>query len=80
MSPELLKKVLKSEPFVPFRLHLSDGTHHVVTGPEWLVVGVRSSVLTIPSKRHPELWDDLIFIDNLHITKTTPLTQPATAE
>jgi hypothetical protein len=73
MSPDGLRANLRVEPFRPFRLHLSDGTFHTVTGPEWLVVGVRTSVLFRPSAERPDLPDEMIFLDNLHVAKTTPL-------
>jgi hypothetical protein len=39
---------LRRRPFVPFLLHLTDGTSHEVRHPEMLMPGARSLVLGIP--------------------------------
>ncbi len=75
MSPTDLLKTMRDRPFISFRLFLSDGTSHDVRHPEMLLVGIRTSHLSIPDREKPEFVDWVVRIDNLHITKIVPLAQ-----
>lgn len=68
MSPDALRHRLKQTPFRPFEVVLSSGGRYPVAGPEHLVVGARTSALWTG---RPD--DDLIFLDNLHITDLPPV-------
>jgi hypothetical protein len=65
MNAEELARAVKAQPFVPFRLHMSDGRTFDVSHPELLVVfpGMRRlAVLAFPKEEAVEL------IDLLHVT------------
>lgn len=71
MAPDQLRQMLRIDPFRPFRIHLSGGASYDVTGPELLVVATRTSALAVPGRGGE---DDLVLLDNLHITHAEPLT------
>lgn len=79
MSPNVLFRSLDVRPFEGFRMHLSDGTSHDVTHPEMLMVGTRTSVLFVPTDDDARNANGMIRIDNLHVTKLTPLNAVAKA-
>jgi len=73
MSPNTLSELIRSEPFQPFRLYLSDGMYHDVEHPEMFFLGVRSSIVYVPRRDDPIGYDQQVRVDNLHITKVVPL-------
>jgi hypothetical protein len=48
MPPQDLLQALRRRPFVPFRLHVSDGTVYEITHPELLMVAPGSAVVGLP--------------------------------
>ncbi len=79
MSPNDLLRAVRLQPFEPFRLYLTDGTTHDVTHPDMMIVGVRTSHIAIPAADAPDFADYTVKVDNLHITKMTPLGSEAPA-
>ena len=74
MNPEEIRKLLRATPFIPFRVHTSDGNHFDIPHPEMamltrtaLVVGrpVRDPTRDIP--RQADL------VSPLHIVRLEPL-------
>jgi hypothetical protein len=74
VNPEEIRKMLRASPFVPFRVHTSDGKHYDIPHPEMamitrmvLVVGrpVRDPTQDIP--RHTDI------VSTLHIVGLEPL-------
>ena len=72
MEIDGLRAALRRVPFRPFRVFLSDGSHHDVKHPELMVL----------ERRQVALWHgfdrlgfvrDLVLIDALHITRIEPL-------
>jgi hypothetical protein len=49
MPPTDLLQALRRRPFVPFRLHISDGTVYDVRHPELLMVAFASAVVGLPA-------------------------------
>lgn len=69
MRPTKIDAQLKQRPFVPFRMHLSDGSHCDVRHPEMILVAQRALALTIhgrPGERMPER---LVMCDPMHVTR-----------
>lgn len=75
MSPATLLRMAAEQPFEPFRLHLSDGTHHDITHPESLAVGTRTTMLWVADGNDPDADERAIRVDTLHITRTVPLVE-----
>jgi hypothetical protein len=75
MRVDEIRKLVERKPFRPFRLHISDGTVHVVAAPDLvlvtrhtIVVGVRRAGEVIP--------DDAHYFDPIHITQVETSAEP----
>lgn len=79
MSPEALRDVLNRRPFLPFRLHLSDGRHFVISRPELVFIGGSMTVIGIVRNVASEFWDEPVTVANRHITSLEPIVEAATA-
>jgi hypothetical protein len=73
ITAQRIKRYLQNRPFRPFRIHLSDGTHHEVPHPEFawvfggsVFVGVRGT-----SDKEPE--EDIQELSILHVTRLQKL-------
>ena len=75
MSPNDLSRSIRLEPFVPFRICLTDGTHYDVPHPEMIFLGVRTNMVFSTDRDGSNFADVPIKIDNLHITRIVRLSQ-----
>ncbi|MEW6250508.1 MAG: hypothetical protein AB1716_07660 [Planctomycetota bacterium] len=74
MDAEEIRKHLKKQPFVPFRVHLSDDSAYDVPHPDFawvtrrlVTIGLRPAQNGIPEQS--------VFCDPLHITHIEPLSE-----
>lgn len=75
MAPEELHNTIKARPFRSLRLHLSDGQYYDVTHPDQVIVTRRVSYVGL--RRQPRgLFQEVVRIDNLHVTRVEPLEEP----
>jgi hypothetical protein len=79
MAPADLLLVNRRRPFVPYRLYVSDGSAYEVRHPDLLMVGVRTALLGLPAATTPELFEQWVSIDLLHITRIDPIAPQAAA-
>ncbi len=79
MSPESLREMLERRPFLPFRLHLSDGRHFVISRPELVFIGGSMPVIGLVRDVASEFWDEPVTVANRHITGLEPIVEAATA-
>src|SRR6476661_2122870 len=77
MSPNVLKAILKKQPFEPFRIVQSDGTGYDINHPDLLWVGLREVLVGLPSKSDPDLFERMLTLDLLHVIRTEPLSKKA---
>jgi hypothetical protein len=74
MAPEEIATALRRQPFVPFRMTLTEGSTYEVRHPELCMVGRRSAIIGITSRDDPDrLFDRSVTLDLLHIVKLEPL-------
>lgn len=74
MRPEDVQLELRKQPFRPFRIHLTDGTHFDILHPELAVVGLSSIFIGRPTPGVDKLfYDDYVFVSVQHITRIEPL-------
>ena len=75
-----LREYLSATPFQPFRIFLSDGSHHDVPHPEFAwVIGNRLLVAKIVKERGPE--DPAIKeLSVLHVTRVEPMARSKKAK
>jgi hypothetical protein len=68
---------LEAKPFMPFRLHLSDGRTFDIRGANQVWPGRQTAVLGFPSADDPRLIDRHTTVSLLHIVSVEPLEQSA---
>lgn len=78
MIPEAVDRELSREPFVPLRLHLSDGSHHDVINPGLAFIAHGALYLTRTDRPHTRIMDDCLLISLRHILRIE-LIEPAAA-
>jgi hypothetical protein len=72
---EKILELLKAQPFIPFRIYLSNGIVHVIRHPEQLMVGPNYLLIGIPVNNQPgpEI-SDSAFVTVLHVVQVEPFT------
>ncbi|HKI30440.1 MAG TPA: hypothetical protein VKA46_01015 [Gemmataceae bacterium] len=78
MPLEDVLALLRRRPFVPFVLHLTDGTSHEVRHPEMLMPGARSLVLGIPGDPAVPVYARTETIALVHVVRLQPLEETPT--
>lgn len=74
MAPEELQAALHRQPFVPFRLTLTEGSTYEVRHPELCMAGRRSAVVGLQKPGNSGLlFDHSVTFDLLHVVKLEPL-------
>jgi len=63
MNPDFMRSLLKEQPFVPFRIFLSNGGFHVVKHPENAIVMKTRIILVYPDT------DSVRFVSLLHVNE-----------
>ncbi len=81
MTSDDLQKLVGQKPFVPLRLHVSDGTVHDIRSQELIWVGTGMAVLVVPLHDQGDtdkpLIERTIHLDLRHIVKVeTEAAQP----
>jgi hypothetical protein len=72
MQPESLIELLEERPFVPLRLHLSDGRKHEIRHPEMAVVS--DDIVAVGSPRSQNVpVSDITYCSAGHIVEVEPL-------
>lgn len=73
-------EIIKKQPFVPFNIHVSDGSEHRVNHPEMIKVANNFVLVFTPKPNQPAAAiTDYNLISMLHVTRLEPLAQ-ATAK
>jgi len=64
-----LLRMIRAQPFIPFRLHLVEGTIYEVRHPELVLIGMTSAVIAFPDIEHPGLYQSWEIVDLRHIVR-----------
>lgn len=78
MMPEDIRQKLLRQPFEPFRMLITDGTHYDIRHPDCVFV-TRTHIVVAPS-RSGSLPKGLVICDPLHITQMIPLPENGKAK
>jgi hypothetical protein len=73
MRPNDIDTQLKQRPFVPFRIHLSEGCHYDIRHPEMLLISrtvLAIAVYDDPSADRPAR---IVMCDPVHVTRLEPI-------
>lgn len=73
MRPSEIQKQLKTQPFVPIRLHISDGSNYEIHHPEMLVVSERVLAVAIYGRSDRPMPESVVLCDPLHVTRVEPI-------
>ena len=73
MAPNEILDTIRHKPFEPFRLWLSDGTHHDIHSRNLIMVGVTTVILGLTKTAGEELYERTVDLDVRHITRLEPL-------
>lgn len=76
MPPEAIRTALHQEPFVPFRIHLTDGRAFEIRHPEMMVVAARTAAIGV-YQTAGTFPDHLETVTLIHIVSLEPLPQLA---
>ncbi|MHB1423554.1 MAG: hypothetical protein ACYC3I_10240 [Gemmataceae bacterium] len=69
MPPADLLRMIRAQPFTPFRMHLDDGTVYRVNHPELVMVGIASAIVAFPDEQRPELYSSWEIVALRHIVR-----------
>ena len=73
MNPQEINKLLRAIPFVPFRVHMSDGKHLDIKHPELAMVTRNRLIVGRPvDDPRMEIPDEADWISALHILRLEP--------
>jgi len=74
MPPQALLQALQQEPFVPFRLHVSDGTAYVIKHPDLILVAAGYTIIGVPPPvPQPAMIERHEVVAMSHITRLEPI-------
>ena len=78
MRPEELRQLLDRRPFVPVRLHFSDGTAYEIRHPEMAFLTRSTVEIGISEKEGVRIFDRVIYCTLLHIVRVEDVNGQAT--
>jgi hypothetical protein len=73
MPPEDVRNALWAQPFVPFRIHLSDGTSYDIRHRDFLMVGKRSLLVGMSHNPDDPFYDQYQTVALIHVVRMEPL-------
>ena len=76
MPPSDLLEALRVRPFVPFRIHVSEGATYEIRHPEMMLVGIASVIIAIPADPASPYYTRTETVAARHIIRLVPLHQP----
>jgi hypothetical protein len=80
MPPQVLLQEIQRRPFVPFRIHLTDGTVYEVRHPELIIVGAGFAVVGLPADPNLPVAGRTETLALVHVVRLEPIPQqPATS-
>jgi len=77
MVPEELRETLRTQPFEPFRLVMTDDTAYDIRHPDLLWVGRRTAMVGLTGDPGQTFYERSVKLDLLHIIRLEPLERGA---
>lgn len=72
MAPNEINNLLRSRPFEPFRMFISDGAHYDIRHPEMAIVSMTGVVIGKGITKDG-VASELVYCDTRHVTRIEPL-------
>src|SRR5262245_26183176 len=74
MLPQALLQALRQRPFVPFRVHITDGAIYEIQHPDLVLVGPGYAVIGVPpATPQPAMIERHEVVALVHVTRLEPL-------
>lgn len=73
MPPADLLRLLRAQPFTPFRIHLDDGRTFEARHPDFVLVGTASAIVATPDQLNQGLFSAYEILALRHITSLQPI-------
>lgn len=74
MQPVEIWAHLRRDPFLPFRVHLSDGSSYDIRHPEMAMLSLIELAIAI-EPTNGDIPERMVYCDPLHVTRIEPLTR-----
>lgn len=79
MSPEELNSALRRRPYVPLRIHVTDGVHYDILNPEMAMIGRTILFLGLRRDVDSPFFDEPVMVSMRHVTRVEPIVEAAPA-
>ena len=76
MAPTDILALLRTRPFVPFRIVTSDGTDYDVRHPDLVAVGIATCFIGCPDRSNNQIYERFDIVSTRHIVRLEPQAQP----
>ena len=73
MPPAEFQRLLERKPFVPFRIHMADGSSYEVRRIELCMVGLATATVGFPSSADSSLYDHTMILSLRQVVRLEPL-------
>ena len=80
MPPEELLDWVQKRPFVPFRIHLTDGHSYDVRHPELCMPGRRTAIIGLVGGSSEPLYERAVTVSLPHLVRLEPLEPAGTSQ
>lgn len=79
MSPEELNSWLRRRPYIPLRIHVTDGVHYDIPIPDMAMIGRTALFIGLRRDIDSPLFDEPVMVSMRHVTRVEPLIEAAPA-
>lgn len=69
MRPEELRELLHRRPFLPLRLHLTDGTEYEIRHPDMALLTRSTVAVGLEHQPGQGIADDMVYVSLVHIVR-----------
>jgi len=73
MAPEELRDTSRRQPFLPFRIVMTDGATFEIRHPDLIWVGRRSAMIGLTGQSGQEFYERSVQVDLLHVIRLEPI-------
>jgi len=77
MPANELLRMLRRQPFTPFRMHISGDTVYEIHHPEMVIVLAAAAIVAFPDPANPEMASSWELVDLRHIIRLEPIRSEA---